>query len=84
MLEALALGVPIVAPDIGTARLLTNNGKCGKIVDKNEDAANAMIGFMNADKREVSLECRNFVQRFALDTYIKKIEELFDSVIDEK
>lgn len=84
MLEALVLGVPIVATDVGTAKLLTNNGKCGQITETNEESARAIIKFINADKDQTRMECQKFVQRFELKAYIERIEELFDSVIDEK
>lgn len=83
MAEAVALGVPIVAPDIGVAKALTNNGACGKIVDTNEEAADAILELFKADKEEMQRNCLESIRQFALEPYIARIEELFDSVIGD-
>lgn len=82
LLEAVALGVPFVATKVGGAEILSNRGRCGKIIETDEEAASAVIGLLDADQNEIKKECRKSIERFRLDTYIARIEELFDLVLD--
>lgn len=82
MAEAVALGVPIVAPDIGAAKALANYGKCGRIVETDEEAADAVLELLNEDPEKIRQGCEESIRQFTLDAYIAQIEALFDSVID--
>lgn len=81
LLESIALGVPFIATDVGGARLLSNGEKCGKIVNTDEEAVQAFHDLMRADRQEIMKECQESIKRFSLESYISKIECLFDSVV---
>jgi len=82
MVEAAALGVPLVATDVGIARVLVNHGKCGKIISTDEEAADTILKLLGEDREVLRRECEKSAGRFALKPYIAKIEELFDSVME--
>lgn len=81
MAEAVALGVPIVAPDIGAAKAVANHGKCGRIVVTDEEAADAVLELLGEDPEKIRQGCEESILQFSLNTYIAQIEDLFDSVI---
>ena len=81
LLEALVLGKPIVTTKVGAAETVTNGGKCGSVIYTDEEAAEAILHYINADKNEVEQNCNESVQRFELKRYIQQIEELIDAVI---
>jgi len=83
LLESVALGVPFASTKVGGAELLANEGKCGKVFDTDEEAAEAIIDLIHTDKRKIREECEESSSRFSLDEYIRRIEYLFDSVLDE-
>lgn len=83
LLEGVALNKPFVSSVIGGAGILANGQKCGKVVETDEAAADAIIGFLNADPDLIKRECSESIKRFSLKTYISKIEELFDEVLNE-
>lgn len=80
--EAIALGKPIVASDIGIAKFISYGGKCGRVVSTDIAAAEAILYYINADKEEIERNCNASIQRFELRQYIQQIEELIDAVID--
>lgn len=82
LLEAVALGVPFVSTGVGGAETLSNGRKCGKIIETDEEAADAVLEWVNADQEEVRRECQKSIERFALGKYIAQIEELFDIVME--
>lgn len=79
--EAIALGKPIVASDIGIAKFISQDGKCGRVIDTDEEAAEAILYYINADKREIERNCNKCVLQFEVKYYIQQIEELIDKVI---
>lgn len=81
--EGLCLGVPFVGTDVGAFKRLSNNGKCGKTVDTDDDAAKAISELLQEDKQQISQECRQSIKRFELNTYMQQIESLFDKVMEE-
>ena len=83
LLESLALGVPFVCTDTGAAKLLANNGTCGKVYYSNDEAAKAIVEFFETDKSIIADLCYRSVQKFDLPIWIKKIEDLFDEILDE-
>lgn len=83
LLEAVALDKPFVATPIGGAKELSNDERCGRIVQTDEDAAKAIVELLNLDKRELQSECRKSIARFDLNHYIEQIETLFDMQIEE-
>lgn len=84
LLEGVALDKPFIATDIGGAETLSNHQTCGKIIETDQDAVNAVIAFMKMDKAEIQSRCRNSIIRFDFDKYIAQIEAVFDEVLKEK
>lgn len=82
LLEGVALNKPFVSSVIGGAEILSNGQKCGRVVETDDEAVNAIIGFLNADENIIQKECSESIKRFELRTYIQKVEELFDGVLD--
>lgn len=82
LLESVALGIPFVATRVGGAKELSNGGTCGRLVDTDEQAAEAIGRLLNTGKEEMENLCRLSVKRFELNHYIRQIEDLFDEVID--
>lgn len=83
LLEGVALSKPFVSSIVGGARILANEEKCGKTTETDEEAADKILELLQADKNIISMECEKSVSRFALRTYIRQIEELFDEVLNE-
>ena len=71
LLEALALGKPIITTKTGAAETLINNTKCGRIINTDEDAVEAIQYFLNADRDEIKKQCNQSVQRFELKALYK-------------
>lgn len=84
LVEGVALNVPFVSSLVGGTRILANNETCGKIVDTDEEAAEAVLDFLYMDKKEIVTACEESIKRFELSPYIKKIEKLFDDVLAEE
>lgn len=83
LLESVALDKPFVSSVIGGSRILANGQRCGKTVETDEEATAAILELLYADKEKIVKECRESIKRFALDEYIRQIEELFDEVMGE-
>lgn len=81
LLESVALDKPFIATDIGGAETLSNHQTCGKIIETDQEAADAVIKFMEMDKAEIQNRCRKSIIRFDFDDYIAQIEEVFDEVL---
>lgn len=82
LLEGVALDKPFVSSIIGGARILANEQRCGRTVATDEEAVNSILELLQSDKSEIERECRDSIKRFALKSYIKQIEELFDEVME--
>lgn len=82
LLEGAALGKPFVSSVIGGARLLADNGKCGQVVETDEEAVKALLQYLQGDREDQGQKCRKSVERFAVDHYIKQVEKLFDEVME--
>lgn len=83
-MEAVALNVPFVSSLVGGVRILANNETCGKVVDTNEEAAEAVLNFLHKDKKEIVAACEKSIKRFEFAPYIKRLEEFFDDVMTEE
>lgn len=81
LLESVALDKPFVSSIIGGARILANGQRCGRTVGTNEEAVEAILSMLQADKEQIKEECRKSVERFDLKKYICQIEKLFDEVL---
>lgn len=84
LLEGVALDKPFIATDIGGAETLSNHQTCGKIIETDQDAADAVSAFMKMDKAEIQCRCRKSIIRFGFDKYIAQIEAVFEEVLGEK
>lgn len=82
LLESVALDKPFVSSIIGGARILANGQRCGKTVETNKEAADAILNMLQMDKNQLKEECRKSVERFDLQKYICQIEQLFDEVLE--
>lgn len=81
LLESVALGVPFASTDVGGADMIANGGRCGRIFKTDEQAADCICELLDISKDKIQRECEASVQRFDLDLYISRIEELFDEVL---
>lgn len=84
LLESVALNVPFISTEIGGARILANDGRCGRIYATDNEAVKYALELLNTPKRLLKEECEQFISRFGLDTYISKIEQLFDEVLEKE
>lgn len=84
LLESVALDKPFVSSIIGGARILADNQQCGRTVETDEEAAEAIMTLLAADKQKIMENCRKSIARFNIEEYIKKIEDLFDEVMKGK
>lgn len=82
LLESVSLGKPFVASYIGGATELSHGGRCGSVVETDEQAAEAIIHWLDQDKERVKRECEISIERFNLPNYISQIERLFDEVLE--
>ena len=83
LLEGVALDVPFVSSVIGGSRILANDQRCGRTVETDQEAAEALLELLETDKDVIKEECRASIERFDLKEYIRQIEELFDQVLEE-
>lgn len=83
LLEGVALDKPFVSSVIGGARTLANNQTCGKIIETDEEAVEAILEILQTDKELLSACCRESVTKFDLPSFIHQIEELFDKILEE-
>ena len=82
LLESVSLGKPFVSSYIGGATILTNNGICGKVIETDKQAANAILSWLGQDRDKVKKGCEISIERFKLSHYITQIENLFDDVLE--
>jgi glycosyltransferase involved in cell wall biosynthesis len=81
VLEAMALGVPVAATDVGGVRDLLDNGQCGMILSQNvatwPNAVTPLI--VSAERREqfIRLARRRIEQRFSFDKRMGKVLEVY-------
>lgn len=81
LLESVALHVPFVSTEVGGARILSNGESCGKLFRTNEEAVDNIVEILGTSKEAFAEKCEESIRRFDLDTYISRIEELFDEVL---
>ena len=83
LLEGVSLGKPFVSTYVGGAKILADGESCGKVAETDEQAAAAVMYWLNQDKKAVEKNCEISINRFGLTSYISRIETLFDEVLDE-
>lgn len=74
--EGLCLGIPFVGMDVGALKEMSDDGVCGTIIESDQQAAAAIIGYLNNSSFDLSERCKKSVHRFGLKKYIKNIENL--------
>ena len=89
LLEAAAMGKPLIATDVPGCRHVVDHGKNGLLctVQNAQDLANTMVDFLRLSQEQraqMGHESRakaerEFDQRFVLDAYIKKIASIISS-----
>lgn len=84
LLESVALHVPFVSTEVGGARILSNGERCGKIFKTNQEAADRIVEILGTSKELLADECEESIRRFDLNTYIYRIEELLDEVLESE
>ena len=84
LLESAALGVPFASTEVGIARSLSNENRCGQIFATNTEAVKAIIEILNTPKDMIREECLKSVSRFGVDSYIVRVEKLLDEALEEE
>lgn len=81
LMECVALGKPFIGTKTGGMEILSNHQRCGRIVNTDEEATEAIVQLLKCDKFEMEVACLESIKRFDIKEYIVKIESLFDSVL---
>ena len=76
--EALSLGVPFVSTEVGGAEELSQEGRFGKIIDSNQEAAQAIDNYMTAVSTFDANEANQFIQQFTIAKQIEQVEKLIE------
>ena len=76
--EALSLGVPFVSTEVGGAEELSQEGRFGKIIASNEEAAQAIDNYMTAVTNFDANEANQFIQQFTIAKQIEQVEKLIE------
>lgn len=84
--EAMSLGVPFVSTPVGGIAELSDDGRCGLVVQTVEDCTQALESILYNKERwtMMSHACIKHIQQYSLEHQIKKIEALVDRVLDEE
>jgi glycosyltransferase involved in cell wall biosynthesis len=90
LLEASAMGLPIVATDVGGNREVIQNGETGFLVPPKDPRAlsEAMFRIMNlteVERRRIGSAGREYIEaNYSLDHVVEMWEELYHEILDEK
>ena len=76
--EALSLGVPFVSTEVGGAEELSQEGRFGKIIKSNQEAAQAIDNYMTAVSSFDANEANQFIQQFTIAKQIEQVEKLLE------
>ncbi len=81
VLEAQALGVPVVATNVGALSEMVNDGETGVLVEPNCPGrlAEAITGLLRDENQrmKMSTNARKFAENFLIERSIEKLEELY-------
>jgi glycosyltransferase involved in cell wall biosynthesis len=87
LLEAQALGVPVIATEVGAIPEIVANGKTGLLVKPNNELelAKAIETLLknNALRLSFSAKAREFAKHFTIERVVKKLEKLYHGVLNE-
>lgn len=82
LLESVALDKTFVSSVIGGARILANDGQCGRVVETDDEAVKAFEEILHEDREVQKERCRECIKKFGLKEYMQQIENLFDKEIN--
>ncbi len=88
MLEAMYMGLPIVATDLPAIREVTESGRCATLVAAGEASplANAIEALLQNDemrKRFGDAGREIFMRRFTIERSVERLIELYRSLAEE-
>ncbi len=81
LLESVALGVPFVSTDVGGSKELSKCNSCGKVYVNNQEAVEAILDYLSANKDELKINAKNAMRQFGMKRYISEIENLIQEVL---
>ena len=76
--EALSLGLPFVSTDVGGAEELSQEGRFGQIIERNQEAAQAITNYMTSASNFDVNEASQFIQQFTIAKQIEQVEKLLE------
>lgn len=81
--EALALDVPFISTPVGGVKELSNDGKCGIVINSVEECAKAIEENVLDTERLKAMKaaCSEHIPNYSSERQIDKIETLFDSLL---
>ena len=81
-IEAIALGKPFVTTNVGGAKEISDNEKCGLIANDLEDYRNKVMALLDDEKKynEFSKYGLKHSKKFDINSQIKKIEKLINEM----
>lgn len=79
--EGMSLGVPFITTNVGGVKELSNDGKCGVIVDTVKEFIEAVDKVVLDTKanKEMSKACIEHIKNFSVSRQIQEIEALLDN-----
>ena len=88
LLEAQALGVPVIATKIGAIPEIVLDGETGLLVkadDPCELAKSIIMLIENEDlRRHFSARAREWAKKFTLESAVTRLEEIYECILQEK
>lgn len=78
--EGLALGVPFISTDVGGAKELSNDGKCGKVFFDRIEAKEIIKNVLSKKYVFEKKVLLNHINNYSIYVQIKKIENLIDTI----
>ena len=83
VVEAVTLGIPFVSSNVGGAEELSAEGQFGEVIESDQEAINALKGYISGDKR-ISESYSKFIKIFTVEKQLQQIEDLFQSSKEER
>ena len=83
VVEAVTLGIPFVSSNVGGAEELSAEGQFGEVIESDQEAINALKGYISGDKR-ISESYSKCIKIFTVEKQLQQIEDLFQSSKEER
>lgn len=81
VLEAMAMGIPVVAYDIPPVREITDDGRYARLVDLGDPAALAAVVLETLSRDEEPVDTKAFItERYAIQGVAEQVEALLEAV----